>query len=1384
VKRQNKTLKKLFAEHSGKVTDKWSIYISEYDRLFQPYRNRSVNLLEIGIQNGGSLEIWAKYFPKAKIILGCDINPDCAQLEFDDPRIALVVADANTDETQQELLQLSSEFDLVIDDGSHHSGDIVRSFARYFPYLNDGGLYIAEDLHCSYWQDFEGGLFQPYSSMAFFKQLADTINYEHWGIDKTRTELLRSFNQHYSTLLDEVALAHIHSIEFINSICVIRKAKRADNILGSRFIAGSIALVDEEPLPLHGKSSSNNDQTANEWSARDDTVVEELMSRIQEMNRLRQLTVQLDIKITEKDQQFSQSEKIFSLQLQAEQQKLHRLEQEWSRREQEVTAQLLSIEQLASVEKTMLSQQYRSDLHALQAKHAELTHSQEITLVDARKQIETQLLQKIERERELSIQLLAIQQSCELKKESQRREHTELVRKLNAELVDKHGELVCLITNRNETEKIMMYALTDLDRQIDLMRNTYSWRWTSPLRGLAKWASKNSSDNFKVTQAILDNTQENYCATRKAIQISEALIPLSASPNNKNIRIFDMSLNDINIPATTFDELLSHNDIEFIHNAYITLLGREPDSDGMQYYLSRLRNGISKLEILSQLRMSTEAKSRQAHVVGLGKAIKLHKQFKNPFLGSLLRLCGAKQPENSGPQIMRAIENKIYLLDVQLQKRFMALDDLINKLSIGSGVKPSNIKKPHQFDEKWYLEQNPDVKKSGINALEHYMNYGVVEGRAPAFDGEWYLINYPDVAKSGMNPLEHYKKYGKAEGRHPAFDRNWYLNSYSDVSASGIDPLDHYFKFGKAEGRQPANSHLSNVGSNDYFKWVMEFDTLNSSERNEMLKRIAQHKNKPLISIVMPVYNPKPEWLEEAIKSVRSQIYSNWELCIADDASTNPSIRTILETYAREDDRIHVVFRKENGHISAASNSALSLAKGEWVALLDHDDLLADHALYWVADAINKSPNSRLFYSDEDKIDESGVRSGPYFKCDWNEDLFYSHNLITHLGIYQSELLRKIGGFRLGYEGSQDYDLALRCIEHIDQDQIHHIPRVLYHWRVHDESTAMSSDAKPYAMIAGERAINEHLLRKGVDATAELIGYGYRVRYALPQVLPLVSLIIPTRNGLSFLKVCIDSIMQKTTYSNYEILIVDNGSDELACLNYLKTIVSNPNITVVRDEQPFNYSALNNAAVKAARGEIIGLINNDIEVISPDWLSEMVSHVLRPEVGAVGARLWYSNDTLQHGGVILGLGGVVAHSHRTLPKGNPGYCGRASLIQSFSAVTAACLLIRKSIYEELGGLNEAELKVAYNDVDFCLRVREAGYRNIWTPYAELYHHESATRGPDDTLEKVVRFDSEKEYMITRWKGLLANDPAYSPNLTLNHEDFSLAWPPRVEMLIG
>jgi GT2 family glycosyltransferase len=567
---------------------------------------------------------------------------------------------------------------------------------------------------------------------------------------------------------------------------------------------------------------------------------------------------------------------------------------------------------------------------------------------------------------------------------------------------------------------------------------------------------------------------------------------------------------------------------------------------------------------------------------------------------------------------------------------------------------------------------------------------------------------------------------------------------------------------------------------NDYEKWVRLYDSLDNQKISQICDGIQALTSHPLISVVMPVYDSPIEFLDLAIWSVRNQLYPHWELCIADDASSNQAVRDLIAQHANEDSRIKSVYRKENGHISRASNSALELATGVFIALLDHDDELPVHALYWIAYAINQNPGVGIIYSDEDKIDESGRRFDPYFKCAFNYELLLAQNMISHLGVYRRSLLTKIGGFRVGFEGSQDYDLCLRVLEQIDHSQILHIPKVLYHWRAIKGSAALARNQKTYAVEAGRRAVDEHLMRLNVAATVLLapeVPCFNRVKFLLPNPAPLVSIIIPTKDCAHLLRKCINSILEKTSYPSYEIIILDNGSVEPATHQLFKALPQEQ-VQIIRDDSPFNFSKLNNQGVKFSRGDLICLMNNDIEILTPDWLEEMASFASRPEIGCVGSRLWYPDFHLQHGGVILGIGGIANHAHYRMPRNQHGYFGRAQLHQSFSAVTAACLLVRRSVFEQVGGLDE-ELAVAFNDVDFCLRVREAGYRNVWTPYAEMIHHESASRGYENTPEKQTRFSKEVTLMKERWGDRLLQDPAYSPNLTLECENFSYAFPPRV-----
>ena len=554
----------------------------------------------------------------------------------------------------------------------------------------------------------------------------------------------------------------------------------------------------------------------------------------------------------------------------------------------------------------------------------------------------------------------------------------------------------------------------------------------------------------------------------------------------------------------------------------------------------------------------------------------------------------------------------------------------------------------------------------------------------------------------------------------------------------------------------------------DYEQWYENHKALPEElekQKNEKWKR------KPLISIVVPVYNTPQVFLRQMIESVQNQSYSEWELCIGNASPENKEMKKILEEY-KNDARIKEVEIPENKGISQNTNRAMEIASGEWIGLLDHDDLLAPNALYEIAKAVNEHPDAEVIYTDEDKVTtDLKEHFQPHLKPDFNLDLLRSNNYICHFFVASRDLIKRVGGFRPEFNGAQDYDLILRCTE--QAKQIMHIPKILYHWRVHKASTADNPASKMYAFDAGKRAIEEHLVRcrtKGTVQHTKDLGF-YRVKYEVCGE-PLVSIIIPNKDQSEALKKCLDSIREKTSYRNYEIIIVENNSEEPETFAFYKKIAGEK-IKIVTWEGEFNYSAINNFGVRHARGDYLLLLNNDVEIINGDWLTEMLSHCQRKEVGIVGATLYYPDNTIQHAGIIIGIGGVAGSVFVGLPRAFSGYLHKASIQLDLSAVTAACMLVKRSVFEQVGGLEE-KLKVAFNDVDFCLRVREKGYLVVYDPYAELYHYESKTRGAEDTKEKIRRFQTEIEYMRSHWIGLLKKgDPYYNCNLSLTKWDYSL-----------
>jgi GT2 family glycosyltransferase len=562
-----------------------------------------------------------------------------------------------------------------------------------------------------------------------------------------------------------------------------------------------------------------------------------------------------------------------------------------------------------------------------------------------------------------------------------------------------------------------------------------------------------------------------------------------------------------------------------------------------------------------------------------------------------------------------------------------------------------------------------------------------------------------------------------------------------------------------------------------YKRWIERYDTLAEEDLLLIGIHIARLINPPVISVVMPVYDPPETFLREAIASVKAQLYPYWELCICDDASPSAHIARVIEEEARGDSRIRWVRRQTNGHICAATNDALALATGEYVALMDHDDLLPTHALYSVAVELVAHPEVDMLFTDEDRISDDGQRHTPYFKPGWNPELLLAHNLVSHLGVYRRTLINGLGGLRAGFEGSQDHDLALRASAAVGDSNVRHLPGIFYHWRLtgNEFVASFSQSQLDRCIDASRRAITEHLQSRRdshgagafVGASSSVMNWS-RVRWPLPQPTPKVSIIVPTRDRHELLARCAQGVLYRTEYPNIELLIVDNDSTDVETLELFQQLSADPRVRVVRYPGAFNYSAINNAAARKASGEILILLNNDIDIIGDQWLSEMVSIVARPEVGVVGAKLLYATDTIQHAGIVLGTGqfdngpGVAGHYGSGEARNAIGYFGQNVLSRDMSAVTGACLAIRKDVFENVGGLDEQNLPIAFNDVDLCLRIRESGLRILWTPYAELYHLESASRGTDVGGKKAVRFYGESEFMRTRWGHILDSDPFYNP----------------------
>ena len=574
-------------------------------------------------------------------------------------------------------------------------------------------------------------------------------------------------------------------------------------------------------------------------------------------------------------------------------------------------------------------------------------------------------------------------------------------------------------------------------------------------------------------------------------------------------------------------------------------------------------------------------------------------------------------------------------------------------------------------------------------------------------------------------------------------------------------------------GKVAAKVRTASTREIPYQKWIVRH--LPGPKELERQRR-EKFDFQPKISIVIPLYKTPEKYLRQLIETIKEQTYPNWELCLSDGSGANSPIAGLLESLAASDERIKVVSHEESLQISENTNAAIEIATGDYIAFADHDDEMTPDALFQCVKALNENPEIEVLYSDEDKMSMDGHKFfQPHFKPDFNIDLLCTVNYICHLFVVKKEIVDQIGMLKKEFDGAQDYDFVFRCVEAAGREKIHHIPRILYHWRCHEDSTAENPESKMYAFDAGARAIKAHYDRIGVPVEikkGEYLGL-YRTKF-LWEEKPLISIIIPNKDHIDDLKRCIDSIEEKATYRNYEYVIVENNSTEEETFAYYKELeASNPKAHVVYWDGIFNYSAINNFGAAHAKGEYLLLLNNDTEIISPDCLEQLLGYCMRPDVGAVGARLYYEDDTVQHAGVVIGFGGIAGHCFVQQKRDATGYCHRIICAQDYSAVTAACMMVKREAFEKVHGLSE-EFQVAFNDIDFCLRLGKAGYLVVYNPYAELYHYESKSRGLEDTPEKVARFNREIASFEKHWPEILRDgDPYYNPNLTLESQDFSL-----------
>ena len=850
------------------------------------------------------------------------------------------------------------------------------------------------------------------------------------------------------------------------------------------------------------------------------------------------------------------------------------------------------------------------------------------------------------------------------------------------------------------------------------------------------------------------------------------------------------------------EDLFFLNDADFINLAYRIFLGRDPDPLGWAYYLKQIRAGDCKSSVIHQIITSPEGRGRVVDWANLKKPLRKEGLRKIPLVGSYLYKIATG---GYAGKKLRIFENRLYVQSQLLSRQYRFIEDQLssinnfiaeNRVSINKNsgevdvvsVRAEHLSKEdidvnqkfdpaRYFDGAWYLKMNQDVAQAGFNPYQHFIEHGYAERRlARYFDGPRYLMDYPDVACIGADPYQHYLMHGVVEGRlGKYFDPIRYRANNPDMSGHGADIFSHYVENWQDRGDAAYSwipvVHFDFNPSNGYriAEGGARYTYIPPAKPVELNRIVREFSQRPLFSLLVPVYNTPADLLEKLYRSVLLQWYIQWELILINDSSSAKDILGRLD--ALDDPRVKAITTSKNLGIAGATNFGLEVATGEYVVLLDHDDELTPDCLFELAVCINRE-GSDYIYSDEDKIDASGRYVEPHFKPDWSPDTMMSTMYVCHVSCIRTSLLRDIGGLRSLYDGCQDWDLVLRLTERTGR--ISHIPKVLYHWRIIPESIAANIAAKAYVLEASKKVREEALARRGIDGVVEPLPYfpGYfRVNY-YPRNNPCVSIIIPSRDNSDVLRKCIDSITTKSTYRNFEIVIVDNGSVKDETRLVLSTLSMSINVTVVRHDIPFNYSELNNVGVANSRGDVLIFLNDDTEVITTDWIERLAGYAQLPHVGAVGAKLLYPDNTVQHAGV-LNLDKGPGHAFLRMGERDPGYFMRNQLEYNWLAVTGACLAIERSKYLKVGGFDET-FPIAYNDVELCFSLVRAGYWNVVCQAVELYHHESVSRGIDHLdPAKLNRLIDEKRRLYLKHDSFFMNDPFYNSNLHPNSVYFEL-----------